>query len=69
MQPFDFQEPYLRTVLGFIGLTDVDVVRIEGVALGDEAVKAALESATKQAGELARKIGAMPSARVARAAA
>src|SRR5271170_4477694 len=57
MQPYDFQEPYLRTVLGFIGLTDVDVVRIEGVALGDEALKTALESATTQAGELARAIG------------
>jgi len=69
MQPFDFQEPYLRTVLGFIGLTDVDVVRIEGVALGDEALKTALESATTQAGELARTIGARAPATVARAAA
>ena len=69
MQPFDFQEPYLRTVLGFIGLTDVDVVRIEAVALGAEAVKAALASATAQAGELVRKIGVMPPVIAARAAA
>lgn len=30
MKAFDFQEPYLRTVLGFIGLTDVTFVRSEG---------------------------------------
>jgi len=45
------------------------VVRVEGVALGDDAVKSALASATAQAGELVRKIGALPSAGVARAAA
>jgi FMN-dependent NADH-azoreductase len=25
-KPFDFQEPYLRSILGFIGIIDVDVV-------------------------------------------
>jgi FMN-dependent NADH-azoreductase len=33
-KPFDFQEPYLRSILGFIGIIDVDVVYIEGVADG-----------------------------------
>jgi len=28
--PFDFHEPYLRAILGFIGIPDVDVVRVEG---------------------------------------
>lgn len=32
-QAADFVEPYLRTVLGFIGITDVTVIRVEGVAL------------------------------------
>src|SRR5258706_9587058 len=32
MKPFDFTEPYLRAVLGFLGITNVDVVRVEGVA-------------------------------------
>lgn len=32
---FDFTEPYLRTVLGFIGLTDVTVFRAEGIAMPD----------------------------------
>lgn len=31
-QPSDFQETYLRHVLGFIGVTDVEFVRAEGVA-------------------------------------
>ena len=37
---FDFQEPYLRTVLGFLGLTDVTFVYLEGLAMGAEAANA-----------------------------
>jgi FMN-dependent NADH-azoreductase len=33
MHSFDFTEPYLRKVLGFIGISDVEVFRVEGVAL------------------------------------
>jgi len=54
MKPYDFQEPYLRTVLGFIGVTDVDVIRIEGVALGDDAARKAVASAKATADELVR---------------
>jgi FMN-dependent NADH-azoreductase len=36
----DHQESYLQTVFGFFGITDVQFVRAEGVAMG-EAVKAA----------------------------
>lgn len=43
--PMDFQEPYLKALLGFIGLTDVTVVRAEGSAMGDEARKAGLDKA------------------------
>ena len=69
MQAFDFQEPYLRTVLGFIGMTDVEVLRLEGLALGDEAVRAALASAAAQTGDLVRRIGAARHDEGARAAA
>ena len=69
MQAFDFQEPYLRTVLGFIGMTDIEVVRLEGLALGDEAARAALASGAAQAGELVRRIGAANRAGAERAAA
>ena len=32
----DFQEDYLRTVLGFVGITDIEVVRAEAVNMGDD---------------------------------
>lgn len=44
-KPLDFQEPYLRQLLGFIGITDVDVVHAEGVGFGPDARAAAIESA------------------------
>jgi FMN-dependent NADH-azoreductase len=58
MKQYDFQEPYLRSLLGFIGMTDIDVVRIEGVALGDEAVRNAVTSAKARADEIVRVIAA-----------
>jgi FMN-dependent NADH-azoreductase len=46
---FDFQEPYLRTILAFLGVTDTVVIRVEGVAnqaIGAEkAIAIALEKA------------------------
>jgi FMN-dependent NADH-azoreductase len=33
MQPYDFAAPYLKTILGHIGLTDTTVFRIEGTAI------------------------------------
>jgi FMN-dependent NADH-azoreductase len=41
----DFQEPYLRFVLGFIGLNDLRVVRAEKLGYGPEARQAALDGA------------------------
>lgn len=45
---FDHQETYLRALLGFIGITNIEFVRAEGVAFSPEhkelAVKAALDS-------------------------
>jgi FMN-dependent NADH-azoreductase len=43
--PFDFQTNYLLHLLGFIGLTDVEVVRVEGTVLGPDAVRAAIANA------------------------
>ncbi len=43
---YDFQEPYLRSVLGFIGVTYITVFRAEG--LNDPSVKdTAFEKAEK----------------------
>ncbi|MBT1696401.1 NAD(P)H-dependent oxidoreductase [Fulvivirgaceae bacterium PWU4] len=33
MKSRDFTESYLRTVLGFMGMTDITVIRVEGVAM------------------------------------
>lgn len=45
-KPLDFIEPYLRTSLGFFGLTDITAFRVEGVsvsALKDNAMETALD--------------------------
>jgi FMN-dependent NADH-azoreductase len=49
---FDFQVPWLRNMLGFLGITDVEVIRIEGTAFGPEAADKALERATVHARDL-----------------
>jgi FMN-dependent NADH-azoreductase len=41
----DFQEAYLRQVFGFLGVTDIEFVRAEGVNLGAEQKAQALASA------------------------
>jgi FMN-dependent NADH-azoreductase len=41
----DFQEPYLRAALAFIGINDIEFVRAEGIAVGDEQKAQALKSA------------------------
>jgi len=33
MQPYDFAVPYLKAILSFIGLTDITVFRVEGLAI------------------------------------
>jgi FMN-dependent NADH-azoreductase len=35
MKPYDFTEPYLRSVLGFLGMTDLKVFRAEGLNIPD----------------------------------
>ena len=42
----DHAIPYLRSVLAFLGMTDVEVIRVEGVGMGAEATAAALDKAT-----------------------
>jgi FMN-dependent NADH-azoreductase len=41
----DFQEDYLRKVFGFFGITDIEVVRAEGVNLGPEQKQQAVAGA------------------------
>lgn len=42
---YDFQEPYLRAILGFIGLTDVTFIHAENLNMGDEAREKSLAGA------------------------
>lgn len=41
----EHQESYLKTVFGFMGITDIRIVRAEGLAMGDEAKATALAAA------------------------
>ncbi len=45
MQAANFQEPYLKQLLGFIGITDVETVAVEGVAFGPEVAEKAFAAA------------------------
>ena len=51
-QAIDFQEPYLRHLLGFIGITDVTFVRAEKIGYGPEARTASIEAARAQLSEV-----------------
>jgi FMN-dependent NADH-azoreductase len=43
----DFQEPYLRAMLGFLGLGDVTFIHVEGLGVSPEAAASGLEAARK----------------------
>ena len=45
MQAFNFQDTYLKAALGFIGITDVEVIAVEGIAFGPEAAQKAVSTA------------------------
>lgn len=49
MQAFNFQDTYLKAALGFIGITDVEVIAIEGIAFGPEATEKAVGTALARA--------------------
>ena len=53
-QPMNHAVPYLKTVLGFLGMTDVEVVPVEGLAFGPEAAQKAIEAAQAKTLELAK---------------
>lgn len=46
--PADTQVPYLKMVLSFLGMTDIQFVYAEGLAMGPEAEQQALASAQEQ---------------------
>ncbi len=42
---YDFQEPYLRGILGFLGLTEVIFIHVEGLKVSPEAAEQGLARA------------------------
>ncbi len=51
-QAGDTMVPYLRTVLGFLGLSDISFIYAEGLAMGPEASAQGLAAAREQISEL-----------------
>jgi FMN-dependent NADH-azoreductase len=49
----DSQSSYLRTILGFLGMTDVTFIYAEGLAMGGDAEQLALQAAASQIAALA----------------
>ena len=47
-QAMEHQDSYLKVIFGFMGVTDVTIVRAEGVAMGPEAKAAAMQAAKAQ---------------------
>lgn len=54
-QAIDFQEPYLRHLLGFMGITDVVFVRAEKMGYGPEAREASVAQARAEIASLTRQ--------------
>lgn len=46
---FDHQEPYLRTLFGFVGITDISFINAEGMDMGEKIRNEALINAKKEA--------------------
>lgn len=54
---YDFQEPYLRAVFGFVGITDVTFINAQPMdALGEKTQKAKIEEARQEAVKASAKI-------------
>jgi len=48
----DFQEPYLRAMLGFLGLDDVTFIHVEGLKISPEAAASGIERGRKAIDDL-----------------
>ncbi len=48
----DYQEPYLRQIFGFVGITDIDFIKVEPMDMGHELREKRIEEAQKIAREM-----------------
>ncbi len=65
MAAFEHQESYLRAVFGFFGISDIRIVRAEGLNMGEAARAEALKAAAL---DIDRHVGAEPVVEAAHAA-
>jgi FMN-dependent NADH-azoreductase len=53
MKQFNFQDTYLHAALTFMGVTDIELIAIEGVAFGPEAADRAVSAALAKVSAIA----------------
>jgi FMN-dependent NADH-azoreductase len=58
LRSMEHDESYLRSVLAFLGITDVETIRIEGVGLGPDAAERAVDGAIRRTGAVAGVLAA-----------
>jgi len=58
LRSYEHDESYLRSILEFIGITDVQSILIEGMALGPEFAERAVDAAMRRAGAVAGVLAA-----------
>ncbi|OWO92102.1 FMN-dependent NADH-azoreductase [Rhizobium esperanzae] len=51
--PLNHAVPYLKSVLGFLGITDIEIIYVEGLAFGPEAAEKAIGAAKSRVEEIA----------------
>ncbi|MGV4796234.1 NAD(P)H-dependent oxidoreductase [Rhizobium sp. F40D2] len=51
--PLNHAVPYLKSVLGFLGITDIETIYVEGLAFGPEAAEKAIDAAKTRVQEIA----------------
>jgi len=59
MKALNFRDTYLKVALGFIGLTDIEVINVEGVAFGADAAAKAVNAAMERVSALAERVSAL----------
>jgi FMN-dependent NADH-azoreductase len=58
MAGLDFQEPYLRTILGFIGLTNIRFIHVEGLRINPDVAAKGLAKARAAVREVLPQVAA-----------
>lgn len=64
----DFQETYLRTVLRFLGIEDIEFIRAEGLAIGPQQREDAMQAAFASIAGVVRRLVQTPEVEVQQAA-